>query len=99
MAGPPVTVTTPLGTPAPTVGAVTPRPADGAAGNGQPTAITPAVTIGGKSAMVSFSGLAPGFVGLYQVNVEVPASTPAGNQAVVMTLGGVSSNSVLLPVE
>jgi uncharacterized protein (TIGR03437 family) len=38
-------------------------------------------------------------VGLYQVNVEVLASTAAGNQAVVMTLGGVSSNSVLLPVD
>jgi uncharacterized protein (TIGR03437 family) len=49
--------------------------------------------------MVSFSGLAPGFVGLYQVNAEVPAGLSAGNQAVVITLAGASSNSVLLPVQ
>ena len=31
------------------------------------------VTIGGKNAVVNFAGLAPGFVGLYQVNAVVPA--------------------------
>src|ERR1019366_6529671 len=53
------------------LGAVSSPPADGAPGNGQPTATTPTVTIGAASAMVSFSGLAPGFVGLYQINAEV----------------------------
>ena len=58
----------------------------------------PAVTIGGAAAMVTFSGLAPGFVGLKQVNVMVLAGLASGNQAVVMDVGGVASNSVLLPV-
>jgi uncharacterized protein (TIGR03437 family) len=60
---------------------------------------TPTVTIGGTKATVSFSGLAPGFVGLYQINVEVPATLAAGNQPVVVEVSGASSNSVLLPVE
>ena len=33
----------------------------------------PVVTIGGLSAAVTFSGIAPGFAGLYQVDVVVPA--------------------------
>lgn len=80
------------------LGAVLSAPGDGAAGNGQSTKATPTVTIGGVNATVSFSGLAPGFVGLYQVNAEVPADLAPGNQAAVLTVGRASSNSVLLPV-
>lgn len=43
------------------------------------TAQTPIVTIGGVSAPVTFSGLAPGFVGLWQLNVLLPAHAPTGN--------------------
>jgi len=81
------------------LGAVSSPPADGEPGNGQTTMATPTVTIGGTKATVSFSGLAPGFVGLYQINVEVPATLAAGNQPVVVEVSGASSNSVLLPVE
>jgi uncharacterized protein (TIGR03437 family) len=81
------------------LGAVSSPPADGEPGNGQTTMENPTVTIGGTKAVVSFSGLAPGFVGLYQVNVEVPAALAAGNQPVVVELAGASSNSVFLPVE
>jgi uncharacterized protein (TIGR03437 family) len=49
--------------------------------------------------VVSFSRLAPGFVGLYQVNVEVPATLTAGNQPVVIEAGGASGNTVSLPVQ
>ena len=81
------------------LGAVTSPPADGEPGNGQPTVATPTITIGGTKATVSFSGLAPGFVGLYQINVEVPDGLAAGNQPVVVEVAGAFSNSVLLPVE
>jgi uncharacterized protein (TIGR03437 family) len=58
------------------------------------------VTIGGQSAAVLFSGLAPGFVGLYQVNVTVPANAPSGNAVpLVLTIGGVSSNTVTMAVQ
>jgi adhesin/invasin len=55
--------------------------------------------MGGVNAPVSFSGLAPGFVGLYQVNAEVPAGLASGNQPVVITIGGSASNSALLPIQ
>jgi uncharacterized protein (TIGR03437 family) len=80
------------------LGAVSSAPADGAAGKGQETTAMPVVSIGGTNAPVSFSGLAPSFVGLYQVNAQVPAALKSGNQPVVVTIGSASSNSVLLPV-
>jgi len=48
----------------------------------------PTVTIGGTGATVQFSGLAPGFVGLYQVNVQVPAGVPTGTQTLKLSIGG-----------
>ena len=45
------------------------------------------VTIGGAPAPVAFAGLAPGFVALYQVNVQVPSNAPAGSAVpVVVTM-------------
>jgi uncharacterized protein len=41
------------------------------------TVQTPAVTLNNASARVLYSGLAPGWVGLYQIDVEPPAGTPA----------------------
>ena len=49
---------------------------------------TPTVTIGGSSAPSFFSGLTPGIVGLYQVNVSVPADTPTGTQPLKLSIGG-----------
>ena len=81
------------------LGMVSSPPADGASSNGQPTILTPTVTIGGAQAAVSFSGLAPGFVGLYQINAVVPSGLASGNQKVVITEGGSTSNVVLLPIQ
>jgi uncharacterized protein (TIGR03437 family) len=36
------------------------------------------VTVGGAAAAVQFSGLASGFVGLLQINIQLPAVLPAG---------------------
>jgi len=80
------------------LGAVSKPPADGAAGSGQSTLNMPTVTIGGSNSLVSFSGLAPGFVGLYQVNAELPMGLDKGNQSVTIEMAGATSNLVLLPV-
>ena len=64
------------------------------------TITLPSVTIGGVPAMVTFSGLAPGFVGLYQVDVEVPANALSGNAVpVVLAIGNVNSNTVTIAVQ
>jgi uncharacterized protein (TIGR03437 family) len=82
------------------LGEVLPEAQDGTAATGaELTVTTPTVTIGGVSAVVTFSGLAPNFVGLYQVNAQVPAGLPSGNKDVVISVNGASSNSVLLPVQ
>jgi len=49
------------------------------------------VTVGGISATVYGTALAPGYAGLYQVAIQVPASVPNGDQPVVAKIGGVSS--------
>jgi uncharacterized protein (TIGR03437 family) len=82
------------------LGAVAPAIADGVAGSGAQTTVAPVtVTIGGASAPVSFSGLAAGFVGLYQVNAQVPTGLAAMNQPLVVRVSGASSVPVLLPVK
>ena len=55
------------------------------------TITTPLVNVGGLPATVSFSGLAPGFVGLYQVNLQVPQGIPSGAQEIEIIINGVPS--------
>lgn len=64
------------------------------------TTVTPTVTIGGVAADVSFSGLAPGYVGLYQVNAQVPAGLAPNTAApVVISMQGTASNTVTIAVQ
>jgi len=56
-------------------------------------------TMGGQAAQVLFAGLAPGFAGLYQVNVLVPTGIPAGNDVpLVLTVAGQQSPPVTIYV-
>ena len=64
------------------------------------TPIPATVTIGGKPAQVFFSGLTPGYSGLYQVNVLVPPGIAAGaNVPVVVSVGGASSPPVTVAIQ
>jgi uncharacterized protein (TIGR03437 family) len=63
------------------------------------TNVLPTVKIGGAAAHVDFSGMSPGWVGLYQVNVVVPQDAAAGPQPIVVSIGGVDSKASVLPVE
>ena len=63
------------------------------------TVLKPAVTVGGRSAEVLFSGLAPGFVGLNQLNIRVPLDAPLGfDIPLQITSGGVSTEAFLVRV-
>jgi uncharacterized protein (TIGR03437 family) len=68
------------------------------------TIVTPTVTVGSASATVQFSGLTPGFVGLWQINIQLPAMLPAasgspGSLPLVLSLSGASSAPVNLWVQ
>ena len=57
------------------------------------------VLVGGVEAQVLFSGAAPGFAALYQVNAFVPAGiTPGDAVPVTLELGGQTSPSVTIAV-
>jgi uncharacterized protein (TIGR03437 family) len=84
------------------LGATNPAVRSGEAASTSPLAkvATPVtVTIGGQPATVQFAGLTPGLVGLYQVNVQIPAGvTPSASVPLVITQDGVPSNTVTLAV-
>lgn len=84
------------------LGAVDHTPADG----GIPSALSqtiakPSVLFGGVEGVVEFSGLAPQFVGVNQLNVQVPTGVAAGNTVPLqIEVNGVSSsNQVVVAVQ
>jgi uncharacterized protein (TIGR03437 family) len=85
------------------LGDVSNRPLSGSGAPASPLASTltpPTVTIGGINAPVGFSGLSPGFVGLYQVNVQIPQNAPAGSAVpVALSIGGAVANTVTIAVQ
>ncbi|MBI3696164.1 MAG: hypothetical protein HY238_15170 [Acidobacteria bacterium] len=88
--------TTGLGAVAPSVTTGSPAPASPLL---RATA-TVTATLDGQPAQVLFAGLAPGFAGLYQVNVLIPASlAPNAAARLVIRAGGQESNVVTVAVQ
>ena len=56
-------------------------------------------TIGSAAATVSFAGLAPGWVGLVQVNIVVPPGLATGTYPLTVTIDGQTSNAGNISVQ
>jgi uncharacterized protein (TIGR03437 family) len=56
-------------------------------------------TIAGMNAPIAFSGLAPGAVGEDQLNLTIPTGAPSGQQDLVLTGGGGTSNTVKIQIQ
>jgi len=84
------------------IGSVNPGVVDG-----MPTANTPLsipvnssrATIGGQNAPIRFIGLTPGFVGLAQANIGVPATLASGDYPLTVSVGNATSISALVSVQ
>lgn len=54
--------------------------------------VLPEVTLGGDNVSVMFAGMAPGEVGVYQINAKVPPSVPSGlSVPLVISQGGANT--------
>ena len=84
------------------LGNTNPLVADGQAAPNGPLSVgvgATSVTVGGQAAPVLFSGLAPGFVGLWQLNVLLPDTLPTNlATALRVTKGRTSSETTLAVV-
>ena len=81
------------------LGAVTPATTTGDVPAGLTnTTATPSVLIDGQPEAPSWAGLAPGFVGLYQVNAQVPATLSSGSHRLQLVVNGAASNTVTFAV-
>lgn len=85
------------------LGSVSNPPSVGGEAPSDPLAHTlhePVVFLGGIEAEVLFSGLAPGFAGVYQINVRIPSDIDAGASVDLrIESAGASSLTVSLSVE
>jgi uncharacterized protein (TIGR03437 family) len=85
------------------LGTVNPAPLDGANSSDtmRQTTSVPTVQIGGVAAQVSFSGLSPQFVGIYQLSVVVPGGVTTGSAVAVQvqTMDGSNANPVTIALQ
>jgi uncharacterized protein (TIGR03437 family) len=83
------------------MGPTTPSVPSGTAAPSDPLARVQAdveVTVDGQPAQVTFAGLTPGGVGLYQINFVVPQNAKTGKLDVVITENGLPANATSLIV-
>jgi uncharacterized protein (TIGR03437 family) len=78
--------------PAAQTGAVPPDP--------PPQLVAPVqVLIAGAMAPITYQGVAPGYAGLYQINVQIPTGTPSGPRPLQIIQNGAASNTVTVTVQ
>jgi uncharacterized protein (TIGR03437 family) len=58
----------------------------------------PVVTVDGSPAKVTYAGLTPFSVGLYQIDFTVPKGSKTGKVAVLITQNGTMANATMIPV-
>jgi len=83
------------------LGTTVPAVPDGMPAPSNPLAValtTPTVTLGGVQLPLIYYGLAPGEVGVYQINVSVPRNVPDGLSVPLVISQGDSSTSVQVRV-
>ena len=81
------------------LGVLTPPLATGALSGGNLTVAAPTVTVDGVAAALDYAGGAPGFAGLNQINLRIPANTRTfANIPLVVSVGGKQSNAATIPV-
>jgi uncharacterized protein (TIGR03437 family) len=82
-------------------GAVIPAVDDGVAAPVQPLATSPNlpnVFLGGRQLTVLYNGLAPGFAGVWQIDVTIPPDAPTGPDLALTVVNGIASNPVPVTV-
>jgi len=85
------------------MGTVTPALADGTSGTSgtlyRSTAPDPTIWVAGRQATVLFNGLAPGFPGLYQINVTLPTGiSSTGPLPLAIQTGNAYHDQVDIPI-
>jgi uncharacterized protein (TIGR03437 family) len=85
------------------LGLVFPPIADGSPGSSNSSSLnntvsTIAADISGTAATVSYAGLAPGFTGLYQLNITIPAGLTAGDNYLDIQGPDSYSSEALIPI-
>lgn len=83
------------------LGTVFPTVPDGQSAPSSPlsnTTNTIVVSVGGKSALVSFAGLVPTLAGLYQVNFTVPANASAGDNTLDVSGPDSYASQAVIPI-
>jgi uncharacterized protein (TIGR03437 family) len=81
------------------LGTVNPTIQDGSAGPASSqTTNTIAADIGGQTATIGYSGLAPDLVGLYQINLTIPSGVTTGDNSLDISGPDSYASEALIPV-
>lgn len=81
-------------------------PVTAAVADGAPTPLSPLIystskysaTIGSASAEVQFAGLAPNWIGLVQMNIQVPSGLAGGNYPLTVSIDDQTSNAAIISI-